>query len=166
MKLNNLRDLFIHDLLDIYDAEQQITKALPMMAEAATSRDLRKAFEEHLTQTKEQIQRLDEIFRILGEKVKKQECRGMKGLIEEGEKMMAEDAAPEVRDAALIAAAQKVEHYEISGYGTARAYAQTLGEDEVDSLLMQTLDEEGRTDERLSRLAMMRENMKAKRAGN
>lgn len=166
MKLSNLRDLLIHDMMDIYDAEQQIIKALPMMADASSSRDLKKAFEDHLAQTQIQVKRLDEIFGILGEKPKKQECRGMKGLIEEGEKIIAEDATPEVRDAALIAAAQKVEHYEITAYGTARAYAQELGESEVDSLLMQTLDEEGQTDEKLSRMAMMRENSKARRAGN
>ena len=165
MKLNNLRDLFIHDLLDIYDAEKQITKALPMMAEAADSRQVRSAFEKHLKETQEQIKRLDEVFSQLGEKVKAQECKGMKGLIEEGEKIMMEEATPEVRDAALIAAAQKVEHYEIAAYGTARAYAQMLGEHEVDSLLLQTLDEEGRTDQELTRIAMTRENQQAKRAG-
>jgi len=164
MKLNNLRDLFLHDLKDIYDAEIQITKALPMMAEAASSTQVRKAFEEHLKQTQEQVQRLEQVFQLLGEKAERQACKGMRGLIEEGEKMIAEDASPEVRDAALIAAAQKVEHYEISAYGTARAYARLLGESEVDALLMQTLDEEGRTDEKLNQLAMTRENIKAKRA--
>jgi ferritin-like metal-binding protein YciE len=165
MKLNNLRDLFIHDLLDIYDAEKQITKALPQMIEAADSTQVRKAFEKHLDQTHEQIRRLDEVFRHLGEQVKSQECKGMKGLIEEGEKLMMEDASPEVRDAGLIASAQKVEHYEIAAYGTARAYARMLGEEEVDNLLLQTLDEEGKTDEELTRIAMTRENQKAKRAG-
>jgi ferritin-like metal-binding protein YciE len=165
MKLSNLRDLLIHDLQDIYDAEKQITKALPQMIEAAESPAVRQAFEKHLDQTHEQIRRLDQIFRHLGEQVKAQECKGMKGLIEEGEKMMMEDATPEVRDAGLIAAAQKVEHYEIAAYGTARAYAQLLGENEVDKLLLQTLDEEGKTDEELSRIAMTRENQQAKRAG-
>lgn len=166
MKLNNLRDLFIHDLQDMYDAERQITKALPQMVEAASSTQVRQAFEEHLKQTHEQIRRLDEIFRILGEKVKAQECAGMKGLIEEGDKIMMEEATPEVRDAALIAAAQKVEHYEIAAYGTARAYAQILGEGEVDTLLLKTLDEEGRTNEKLTRMAMTTENQQARRAGS
>jgi ferritin-like metal-binding protein YciE len=164
MKLNNLRDLFIHDIQDTYDAEKQITKALPQMIAAADSQQLRAAFEKHLNQTQEQVRRLEQIFHILGEPVKGQECKGMRGLIEEGEKMMMEDATPEVRDAALIAAAQKVEHYEIASYGTARAYAELLGEHEVDSLLLQTLDEEGKADEELSMLAMTRENLKAKRA--
>lgn len=164
MKLNNLRDLFIHDIQDMYDAEKQITKALPQMISAADSQQLRAAFEKHLNQTQEQVRRLEQIFHILGEQVKGQECKGMRGLIEEGEKMMMEDASPEVRDAALIAAAQKVEHYEIASYGTARAYAELLGEHEVDSLLLQTLDEEGKADEELSMLAMTRENQKAKRA--
>jgi ferritin-like metal-binding protein YciE len=165
MKLNNLRDLLIHDLQDIYDAEMQITKALPMMAEAATSAQVRQAFEDHLVQTQNQVRRLEQVFKLLGEKAQRQECKGIRGLIEEGEKMMAEDASPEVRDAALIASAQKVEHYEIAAYGTARAYARILGEDsQIDALLLETLDEEGQTDERLNQLAMTRENIKAKRA--
>jgi ferritin-like metal-binding protein YciE len=163
MKLKNLRDLLEHELLDLYDAENQITKALPKMAKAAKSADLKHGFEEHLQQTRDQIKRLDQVFDHLGISKNGEECVGMRGLIEEGEKIMEEQGDSEVIDAALIAAAQKVEHYEIAGYGTARAYARLLGEEKVDGLLLKTLDEEGRTDEKLSQLAMGSINQKAKR---
>ena len=153
MKLKTLRDLYIHELKDVYSAEQQITKALPKMAKAASSEELAAGFEEHLAVTEKQIERLDQIFEALGVSSKGEKCKGMEGLLAEGSKMMEEDAAPEVLDAALIGAAQKVEHYEISSYGTLRTFAELLGEDEAARLLQETLDEEIETDERLTELA-------------
>jgi ferritin-like metal-binding protein YciE len=153
MKLKTLRDLYIHELKDVYSAEQQITKALPKMAKAASSEELAAGFEEHLAVTEKQIERLDEIFEALGVSSKGEKCKGMEGLLAEGSKMMEEDASPEVLDAALIGAAQKVEHYEISSYGTLRTFAELLGEDEAARLLQETLDEEIETDERLTELA-------------
>jgi ferritin-like metal-binding protein YciE len=131
------------------------------MAEKAKSTELKNGLKEHLKQTKEQIKRLDRAFEHLGVSVDGQECIGMRGLIEEGEKIMAENIDPKVLDAALIAAAQKVEHYEIASYGTARAYARLMEDDELDMLLLKTLDEEGRTDEKLSQLAMTSINPEA-----
>jgi ferritin-like metal-binding protein YciE len=161
VKLKNLKDLLVHELRDLYDAERQITKALPAMAEKAKSSDLKNGLKDHLKQTKEQIKRLDQAFDHLGVAVDGQECIGMRGLIEEGEKIMNENADPDVMDAALIATAQKVEHYEIASYGTARAYARLMGDEELDTLLLKTLDEEGRTDEKLSQLAMTSINQEA-----
>jgi ferritin-like metal-binding protein YciE len=161
VKLKNLKDLLVHELRDLYDAERQITNALPAMAEKAKSSELKDGLKEHLKQTKEQTKRLDRAFDHLGVSVDGQECVGMRGLIEEGEKIMNENADPNVMDAALVATAQKVEHYEIASYGTARAYARLLGDDELDMLLLKTLDEEGRTDEKLSQLAMTSINPEA-----
>jgi ferritin-like metal-binding protein YciE len=163
MKLENLKDLLVHELMDLYDAEQQITRALPKMAEAASAQELKRGFEEHLHQTRSHIQRLDQVFEHLGVSKNGEECVGMRGLIQEGEKIMQEKGDKDTLDAALIAAAQKVEHYEISGYGSARAYARLLGEDEVDTLLLKTLDEEGRTDEKLTQIAMNSINLEAKK---
>jgi ferritin-like metal-binding protein YciE len=161
MKLKTLRDLYIHELKDIYSAEKQITKALPKMAKAAKNEELAAGFEEHLAQTEKQIERLDEIFEALGVSSRGEKCKGMEGLLEEGSKMMEEDASPEVLDAALIAAAQKVEHYEISGYGTLRTYAEMLGEDDAAALLQETLDEEIENDEKLTELAESSINVEA-----
>jgi ferritin-like metal-binding protein YciE len=161
VKMQNLKDLLVHELRDLYDAERQIAKALPKMAEKAKSGELKNGFQEHLSQTKHQMKRLEQAFDHLGETVDGQECIGMRGLIQEGEKMMSENADPSVLDAALIATAQKVEHYEIAGYGTARAYARLMGDDELDTLLLKTLDEEGRADEKLSQLAMTSVNPQA-----
>lgn len=153
MALNSLEDLLIEELKDLYSAETQITKALPKMAKAATSPELRAAFEEHLTQTEEQIARLDKCFEELGGSGKGKLCKGMQGLIEEGTEMIEEKGEGVVRDAGLISAAQRVEHYEIAGYGTARTFADLLGKKEIAKLLEQTLHEEEQTDEKLTMLA-------------
>lgn len=152
-KLNSLEGLYIDMLKDLYSAEQQITKALPQMAKKAHTPELRQAFDEHLGQTENQIARLEQIFSSLKGSPRGKKCAGMEGIIKEGEEMMKESIDPEVLDAALIAAAQKVEHYEISCYGTARTYAQTLGHHDAVTLLQQSLEEESATDEKLSTLA-------------
>jgi ferritin-like metal-binding protein YciE len=161
MALQTLEDLFLHDLKDLYNAEQQILKALPRMAKKASSPELRRAFEQHLKQTEVQVQRLERVFDTLDEKAKGKSCKGMQGLIEEGKEMMSEDIEDDVLDAALIAAAQKVEHYEIAAYGTARTYAEMLGNREAARLLQQTLDEEGETDKKLTKLAESIVNVEA-----
>jgi ferritin-like metal-binding protein YciE len=152
-KLKSLDDLLVHELQDLYNAEHQILKALPKMAKAASHSDLQKAFKEHLTQTEEQVTRLERVFKLLGVPVKGRQCDGMAGLIQEGAKMMEEEADPSVLDAALIAAAQKVEHYEIAAYGCVCTYAEMLGHSEVHDLLGQTLEEEDATDRKLTALA-------------
>ena len=131
MEANTLRDLFVDHLRDIYSAENQITKALPRMAKKATAEELKQAFEGHLQQTENQIARLEQIFSTMEKSPRGKKCAGMEGLIEEGKEIMAEKMDRDVMDAALIAAAQKVEHYEIAAYGTVRAYAELLGEDEA-----------------------------------
>jgi ferritin-like metal-binding protein YciE len=161
MGLESMQDLYLHELKDIHSAEKQILQALPKMAKAATHDELRKAFEEHRTVTEEQVRRLETIFDDLGQKAGGEKCKGMEGLIKEGEDVLEEDADPDVRDAALIAAAQRVEHYEIAAYGTARTYARQLGFDRHAELLQQTLDEEGQTDQRLTKLAESRINPEA-----
>jgi ferritin-like metal-binding protein YciE len=153
MPLSTIKDLYVKELEDLYDAENQIIQALPKMAQAASSPELRTAFEEHLQQTRGQVQRLDEIFQELGANRGGMKCRGMAGLLQEGEELMKLPAEPDVRDAGMIASAQKVEHYEIAGYGTVRTYAQMLGDKAAVRLLQQTLDEEGETDKKLSKLA-------------
>ena len=153
MKLNSLRDLYIAELKDLYDAENRIVKALPKMAEAASSPDLRSAFEEHLQQTQGHVDRLEQVFRKLDETPKGDKCKGIVGIIDEGEDMMDKDAAPAVSDAALIASAQRVEHYEIAAYGTVRTFARRLGYEDQAQLLNQTLQEEGETDKKLTSLA-------------
>ncbi len=152
-KIENLRELLVHELKDLYSAETQLLKALPKMAKAATDEDLVAAFEEHLEQTQGQVERLDRIFELLEEKPRGKTCEAMKGLITEGQEVISEDATDEVKDAALIAAAQKVEHYEIAGYGTVRTFANLLGEREIADLLQETLDEEGETDKKLTEIA-------------
>ena len=148
-----LKELYIDELKDLYNAENQLVKALPKMAKAASSDELRQGFEKHLEQTKGHVQRLEQIFQALGESPKGKTCKGMQGLIEEGSEATEEDYEGNVMDAALIGAAQRVEHYEIAGYGTVRSMAQTLGEDDHVSLLEQTLEEEKETDEKLTELA-------------
>ena len=160
-KLATLDDLLAHELQDLYDAEQQITKALPKMIKAASSADLRAAFESHQRQTEDQIGRLKQVFSQLGIPAKGIKCDGMAGLLVEGQKRMEERADADVLDAALIATAQKVEHYEIAGYGCVATYAQMLGRTEVRDLLTQTLDEEESADERLSDLAETVINVRA-----
>jgi ferritin-like metal-binding protein YciE len=154
-KMMNLEDLLVHQLKDLYSAENQIAKALPKMAKAANSADLRRGFEEHLEQTKIQAERIEQIFEKhgLNGSPKGKKCVGMEGLIKEGEEVINEDAEPKVKDAGLIAAAQKVEHYEISSYGTARTYAETLGYKDAARLLHMTIDEESKTNEKLTQLA-------------
>jgi ferritin-like metal-binding protein YciE len=153
MKLNSLHKLYLEELRDLYSAENQLVKALPKMAKGASSDELREAFESHLEQTKEHVERLTEIFDRLEEKPTGKTCKAMKGLIEEGSEMLEQEGDESVIDAGLIAAAQRVEHYEIAGYGTVRTFANLLGEDEAAELLQQTLDEEGETDKQLSELA-------------
>jgi ferritin-like metal-binding protein YciE len=153
MNANGLKEVYIEELKDLYDAENQLVKALPKMAKAAESDELRSAFTEHLEQTREHVARLDRIFKALGENPKGKKCKGMQGLIEEGSETMEEDYEPEQLDAAIIAAAQRVEHYEIAGYGTVRTYAQLLNEEEAVSLLEETLEEEKETDQKLSQIA-------------
>ena len=152
-KTSTLQDLLIDELKDLYSAETQLTKALPKMAKAASDEALRAGFEEHLDQTYEHIARLDRVMELLDASPKGKTCKAMKGLVAEGEEKIDEDATPAVKDAALICAAQKVEHYEIAGYGTVRTFAELLGEDEVVSLLQETLDEEAETDRKLTELA-------------
>lgn len=152
-KLSTLSDLLVHELKDLYNAETQLVKALPKMAKAASHADLKSGFEEHLEQTKQHVERIERAMEILGASPKGKTCKAMQGLIAEGEEVLSEDAEPSVRDAALIAAAQKVEHYEIAGYGTARTFAEQTGQDEVAELLQETLDEEGDTDRRLTEIA-------------
>ena len=153
MPNNSLRELYVDELRDLYNAETQLMKALPKMAKASSSSELRQAFEEHLRQTSEQVSRLEQIFEMLGEKPTGKKCLGMEGLVKEGAETMKEDYEDAIMDAALIGAGQRVEHYEIAGYGTVREFAQLLGEDEHVSLLEQTLEEEKQTDEKLTQLA-------------
>jgi ferritin-like metal-binding protein YciE len=153
MKFSSLHDLYVEQLKDLHSAETQLTKALPKMAAAATAPELKSAFTEHLEQTKEQLQRLNQIGEKLGKSLGGHTCAAMKGLIEEGSEWMEEDAEPEVMDAGLIAAAQRVEHYEIAGYGTVHNFSELLGEREATKLLAETLEEEEDTDEKLTTLA-------------
>ena len=164
MALGSLHDLYVEELRDLYNAENQLLKALPKMAKAASDETLRAAFEEHLEVTRGQVDRLDRIFKKLGTKPTGKKCVAMEGLIKEGKEMMEEDAEPAVLDAALIAAAQKVEHYEIAGYGTVRTYARMLGYEEAADLLQETLDEEGETDPKLTDLAESVINVEAEEA--
>jgi ferritin-like metal-binding protein YciE len=153
MEQNDLRELYVEELRDLYDAENQLITALPKMAEAATSDQLRSGFEQHLEQTREHAQRIERIFNSMGEKVKGKKCKGMNGLISEGKDVMGEDYDGELMDAALISAAQRVEHYEIAAYGTVRTFANILGEQEAVTLLEQTLEEEKETNKKLTELA-------------
>jgi ferritin-like metal-binding protein YciE len=152
-KLKTLNDLYVSELKDLYSAENQILKALPKMAKSASSPQLQRAFNEHLQQTQHHVERLDEIFERLGQKPTGKKCKAMEGLIEEGKEMMLEDMNPDVLDAALIVAAQKVEHYEMAGYGSVRTYANILGMRDDVRQLQQTLDEEGEADKRLTSIA-------------
>jgi ferritin-like metal-binding protein YciE len=161
---NPLEELLIDELKDLYSAESQIIKALPKMAKAATSPDLKRAFERHLEETRRQVERLETIGQSLDIKLTGKKCAGMEGLIEEGKEIMQEDLEDPALDAGLIGAAQKVEHYEIAAYGSARAHASTLGMNKVARLLQQTLDEEGRTDKLLTQLAEDVINVEAVRA--
>ena len=160
-KMATLEDLYTDLLKDLYSAEKQLVKALPKLAKNAQSPDLQKAFQEHLRQTEGQVERIERIFTELGGSPRGKKCVGMEGLIEEGNELLQEDTEPDVLDAGLIAAAQKVEHYEISGYGTARAWAQRLGYDKAARLLQQTLEEESMANEKLNKIAETHVNMEA-----
>jgi ferritin-like metal-binding protein YciE len=161
MTLNSLSDLFVVQIQDLYDAEQRLTKALPKMAAAATNKPLKSGFQEHLHQTEQHVARLEKVFGIMGLTAQRETCEAMKGLIAEGEEAIKAGGDPNVRDAALIAAAQRVEHYEIAGYGTVRTLAQHLGQEEAARILQQTLDEEGACDKKLTEIAESLINVKA-----
>jgi ferritin-like metal-binding protein YciE len=160
-KMTTLEDLYTDMLKDLYSAEKQLVKALPKMAKNAQSPDLQKAFQEHLRQTEGHVERIERIFSDLEGSPRGKKCVGMEGLIEEGNEILQEDAEPDVLDAGLIAAAQKVEHYEIASYGTARAWAERLGHDKAARLLQQTLEEESMANEKLTRIAESHVNMEA-----
>jgi ferritin-like metal-binding protein YciE len=160
-EFNSFNDLFANQIEDLYDAEQRLTKALPKMADAATSPQLKQAFQAHLTETEGHVSRLEQIFREINIEPKRETCAAMKGLIAEGEEMIKAHGDPDVKDAALIAAAQRVEHYEMSGHGTARSFAQRLGLTQAANLLQQTLNEEKAADEKLNRIAESSVNPKA-----
>jgi ferritin-like metal-binding protein YciE len=153
MQLDTLKDLYIHELKDLYSVEKQLIGALPKMAKTAKSDQLESGFQEHLEQTKEHAARLEKILSQHGQSTRGKKCKGMKGIIAEGAEMIEDEADPEVKDAGLIAAAQRVEHYEIAGYGTARTYAEMLGDEQGTRLLQKTLEEEEQTDKKLTQLA-------------
>jgi ferritin-like metal-binding protein YciE len=161
MELNTLKDLYVHELKDLFSAEQQIVKALPKMDKAASNKELVSGFQEHLEQTKGHAQRLEQILSSHKQTTRGPKCKGMEGVIAEGAEMIEEEADVEVKDAGLIAAAQRVEHYEMAGYGTARTYAELLGDKEGAKLLALTLEEEKQTDQKLSKLAQSAINVAA-----
>lgn len=163
MKLESLHDLYLAELKDLYSAEDQIIKALPKMIEKAQSPELRSALEQHLEQTRGHVSRLERIFEMHGEEAKKQKCKGMEGVLDEGDEMVGKDATPPVRDAAIISGCQRVEHYEIAAYGTVRTYAEQLGHQRAAGLLKETLDEEVAADKRLTQIANSRVNIEATR---
>jgi ferritin-like metal-binding protein YciE len=154
MRKESLKQLYVDELKDLYSAEMQMVKALPKLAKASSNAELRQGFEEHLRQTSEHVSRLEQIFEMLEEKPTGKKCLGMEGLVKEGAETMQEDYDEAVMDAALIGAAQRVEHYEIAGYGTVRAFAELLGQAQHVSLLEQTLQEEKQTDDKLTQLAV------------
>ena len=153
MSMDSLKDLYIDELKDLYNAENQLLKALPKMAKKASAPELKRAFQDHLAQTEGHVTRLEKIFKALGEKPTGKTCKAMKGLVEEGKEIIEEDGDDSVLDAALIGAAQRVEHYEIAGYGVVRTFASLLGENSAVDLLQRTLNEEGETDKKLTALA-------------
>ncbi|MCO5297551.1 MAG: ferritin-like domain-containing protein [Fimbriimonadaceae bacterium] len=160
-RVTNLKELFVEELRDLYNAEHQILKALPKMKDAASNDRLKRAFGDHLEQTKQHVSRLEEVFEELGEDPKGKHCKAMEGLIKEGSEMIAEKADPDVKDAGLIAAAQRVEHYEMAGYGCVRTYAKHLGLSKIQRTLQTTLDEEGATDKHLTDIAVGEINREA-----
>ena len=164
MAIDSLKDLYIDELKDLYNAENQLLKALPKMARKASAPELKRAFQEHLVQTEGHVNRLEKIFKGLGEKPTGKTCKAMKGLIEEGKEIIEEDGDDSVLDAALIGAAQRVEHYEIAGYGVVRTFASLLGEEDAMGLLQRTLNEEGETDKKLTQIAESAINIEASEA--
>jgi ferritin-like metal-binding protein YciE len=153
MKFESLQDLYVRELRDLYDAEKQLVKVLPKMAKASSSSELQSAFEEHLEQTRGHVERLEQVFEKLGSRPRGTKCKGIEGIINEGKEMMEEDGDNAVLDAAIISAAQRVEHYEMAGYGCVRTYAQTLGYEDQARLLEQTLEEEKQADQKLTQIA-------------
>ncbi len=164
--LDNMEDLLIAELKDLYDAESRILDALPKMESAASSPQVKQAFRTHLSQTERQKDRLEQVFRMIDRKPERSTCEGMKGLIEEGSVLVKAKGNPKVKDAALISAAQRVEHYEIAAYGSARSFAQQLGHADVANLLQMTLNEEGETDHQLTQVAESSINPQAPRTGH
>ena len=165
LKLDSLRDLMVEELRDLYSAETQLLDALPKMAEAASSNQLKSAFSDHLEETRQHVSRLERIFQQIGEKSSGETCEAMKGLIKEGEILVKAQGEPDVRDAGLIGAAQRVEHYEIAGYGTARSLARRLGESQIAETLQQTLNEEAEADKKLTSIAESQVNVAASGSG-
>jgi len=163
MKLESLNYLYLSELKDLYSAEDQIVKALPKMIDKAESADLRTALQHHLKETHGHVARLERIFEMHGEEAKKQKCKGMQGVLDEGDEMVGKDATPAVRDAAIISGCQRVEHYEIAAYGTVRTYAEQLGHERAAAVLKETLDEEIAADKALTRIAKSRVNIEATR---
>ena len=161
MELNSMEDLYVEQLGDLYDAEQRIAKALPKMAQAAHAPELKRAFETHLRETENQVRRLEQCFKLLGKPAKAKTCEATKGLIAEGEEVVSAKGDPDVKDAALIAAAQRVEHYEMAAYGCTRNFAMRCGQHEAASILQETLDEEGATDKKLTEIAEASVNLRA-----
>ena len=166
MSMDSLKDLYVDELKDLYNAENQLLKALPKMAKKASAPELKRAFLDHLAQTEGHVDRLEKIFKALGEKPTGKTCKAMKGLIEEGKEIIEEDGDGSVLDAALIGAAQRVEHYEIAGYGVVRTFASMLGEDDAVERLQRTLNEEAETDKKLTKLAESVVNVEATEAEN
>ncbi len=163
-EFKSFEDLFEQQLMDLYDAENRLTEALPKMAAAASSAELKQAFESHLRETEQHVKRLEQVFAHVGKQPKRETCAAMKGLVAEGDEMIKATAQADVKDAALIAAAQRVEHYEMSGYGTARTFAQELGHSAAAALLQSTLDEERAADKKLTSIAEARINLRAMKA--
>ena len=166
MQIQTMQELYVDVLKDLYDAEQQILRALPKMAKAAHSEELRDGFQEHLAQSQTHLERLDQVFEQLGRTAQRKKCKAIEGLLEEGKELMDSVSDPEVLDAGLIAAAQKVEHYEIATYGCARTYAELLDQGGASELLQQTLDEEKMTDQKLTELAVNQINLDAAEEGS
>ena len=161
MEMESLRELYVDELKDLYSAEKQLVKALPKMAKNASNPELKQAFTDHLQETEGHVERLEQIFEMLGERAGGKKCKGMEGLIEEAKELLEEDASEEVLDAGMISKAQHVEHYEIAGYGTVRTWAEQLGLSEQAELLQQTLDEESKANELLSEIAETSVNLEA-----
>jgi ferritin-like metal-binding protein YciE len=162
MKINSFEELLVHELRELYDAEQHITKALPKMIKAASSQELRAAFQDHLDVTKMHVSRLEEALGALAQPIKGETCKGLKGLVDEGEQIIDEKADPAVKDAGLIVAAQKIEHYEIASYGSVRTWAQILGHERIADLFERTLQEEKEADKKLTALAESAINVRAR----
>jgi len=158
---DSFETLFLDQIQDLYDAEQRLTKALPKMAAAAHNPTLKSAFEQHLRETENQVSRLERVFSMMGKTAEAKTCEAMKGLISEGEEAISAKGNPDIKDAALIAAAQRVEHYEMAGYGTARTFAERLGREDAAKLLQQTLNEEAATDKKLTQIAEQQVNPQA-----